>query len=141
MPLKAIVYCSRVVPGTTVEQIDCLVRDAATHNLMAGVTGVLFCDGLSFLQYFEGPEDGMAVTYARILNATTHRDIVELGSRSGGERRFPYWSMHWIPVEQVDLQIARASDWRDLAQRKEEPRFQAPTGLDRMAALVESHLN
>lgn len=141
MPLRAIVYCSRVVPGTTVEQIDCLVRDAATHNLIAGVTGVLLCDGLSFLQYFEGPEDGMAVTYARILNATTHTDIVELGARSGGKRRFPYWSMHWIPVEQVDLQIARASEWRGLTQRNEESIFQVPTGLDRMATLVESHLN
>lgn len=41
VPLQAIAYCSRIVPGITVQQIEELVREAAVHNLIGGVTGVL----------------------------------------------------------------------------------------------------
>ncbi|HDS0923432.1 TPA: BLUF domain-containing protein [Stenotrophomonas maltophilia] len=141
MPLEAIVYCSRVATGTTVDQIDWLVRDAASHNLIAGVTGVLFCDGFSYLQYIEGPEDGIAVIYARILNASSHTAVEELGRGYGGPRRFPYWSMRWLALEQIDLRIAKASNWRGLEQSGEEAMFQVPTGIDRIATLVRPHLN
>jgi hypothetical protein len=141
VPLEALVYCSRVATGITVDQINLLVTDAASHNLTADVTGVLFCDGLSFLQYIEGPADGIAATYARILAATSHTAIEVLGTRSGGARRFPHWSMRWLPLEQVDFRITRASEWRDLARRREGAMFQVPTGVDRMATLVRPYLN
>lgn len=55
MPPRSLVYCSEVIPGLKVDQIDDLTRDAAAHNLIAGVTGVLLCDGHRFLQYIDGP--------------------------------------------------------------------------------------
>lgn len=136
MPLNALVYCSQAAPGMTLYRIDELAQDAAAHNLIAGVTGVLLTDGRSFLQFIEGPEEGVALAYSRIINATSHSDIVELGRSVGGPRRFPYWSMRWLPVEPEDLRIARVSDWRGLAVTEETAMFQVPTGIDRVAALV-----
>ncbi len=72
MTLHALVYFSQAVPGLTIDQIDDLTRDAAAHNQIAGVTGILFTDGNRFLQYIEGPEDGLNLTYSRILNSRSH---------------------------------------------------------------------
>lgn len=141
MPLHSRVYCSQAVPGLSLYQIDDLVRNAAAHNLIAGVTGVLLTDGKEFLQYIEGPEEGVALAYSRITNATSHIDIVELGRGEGGPRRFPYWSMRWLPVEPVDLRIALAADWRGLAYRSEVDIGQVLTGLERMALLVTPHID
>lgn len=141
MPLRSLVYCSEVIPGLTVDQIDDLTRDAAAHNLIAGVTGVLLCDGLRFLQYIEGPEDGMALTYSRILNSRSHREIVELGHSRGSLRRFPYWSMRWIPVEEAEFKMAAHGEWRGLTQRREESVLQMPTGIDRIQDLIRPHLS
>jgi len=136
MPLHALVYCSNAVSGLTLAQVDGLARDAAAHNLIAGVTGVLLTDGKRFLQYIEGPEDGVAAACARITYARSHADIVELGRSLGGARRFPYWPMRWFLVEPEDLRIARVSDWRGLAYREEATMFQVPTGIERVTALV-----
>jgi len=140
MPLHALVYCSNAVSGLTLAQVDDLARDAAAHNLIAGVTGVLLTDGKRFLQYIEGPEDGVVAAYARITFARSHTDIVELGRTTGGPRRFPYWSMRWLPIEPEDLRIARASDWRGLAIRRETAMFQVPTGIDRLTELVNPYV-
>lgn len=140
MPLHALVYCSKAIPGLTLYQINELARDAETHNLIAGVTGVLLTDGSKFLQYIEGPEEGVALAFSRITNATSHMDIVELGRCRGGPRRFPYWSMRWLPVEAEDLRIAAVSDWRGLDRREEVDISQVPTGLERVSALVNPHI-
>lgn len=136
MPLHAIAYCSRAAVGLTLHQVDHLAKDAAAHNHIAGVTGVLLTDGHRFLQYLEGPEEGVKLAYARIINARSHTDMVELGRSTGGPRRFPYWPMRWLPVEPEDLRIAIVSDWRGLAFRKEVDMFQVPTGIERVTELV-----
>ncbi|WP_312328425.1 BLUF domain-containing protein [Stenotrophomonas sp.] len=63
MPLQALVYSSQPLPGLALYQIDDLAKDAAAHNLIAGVTGVLLTDGKRFLQYREGPGDGIDFVY------------------------------------------------------------------------------
>lgn len=140
MPLHALVYSSQVAPGLTLSQIDDLARDAAEHNRIGGVTGVLLTDGKRFLQYLEGPEDGVAVAYARICNATSHSGIVELARSLGAPRRFPYWSMRWLPVEPEDLRIAVVSDWRGLGSREETAVFQVPTGVECLTELVKPYV-
>lgn len=136
MPLHALVYSSQVAAGLTLSQIDVLARDAAALNQIAGVTGVLLTDGKRFLQYIEGPEDGLSLAYARICNAKSHTGIMELGRSVGGPRRFPYWSMRWLPVEPEDLRIAVVSDWRGLSCREETTVFQVPTGIECVTKLM-----
>lgn len=140
MPLHAIAYCSRAAAGLSLEQVDQLARNAAAHNVIMDVTGVLLTDGNRFLQYLEGPEEGLKAIYRRIIYARDHTEMVELGRSTGGERRFPSWPLRWLPIEPEDLRIAIVSDWRGLAQREEVDVFQVRTGIERVAELVNPFL-
>lgn len=139
MPLCSIAYSSRTAEGLTVDQIDALVRDASHHNRLAGVTGVLLCDGSRFLQYLEGPEDGIEFIFARVMNSRRHSDVVVLGRGEGSVRRFPYWSMHWIPVAQHELHAAAVADWTMLKAHRSEERVVVP-GVEQLAVLAAPHL-
>lgn len=139
MPLRAIAYRSKAVQGVTADQLKALVRNAAHHNRLAGVTGVLLCDGSHFLQYIEGPEDGIERVYARVLDSRSHTDVVELARGEGNVRRFPHWSMHWIAVEEHELHAAAVADWTSVARSPCASDDVSP-GVARLAALVEPHL-
>lgn len=139
MALQAIAYASQAVPDLSDAQLDHLIRRAAERNQMAGVTGLLLFDGSRFLQYIEGPDDGMAMVYARIQLAPTHTDIVELARGRVSQRRMPYWSMRWIPVGDADLKAAMFSDWTTFALRKVGTR-PVPTGVDRLAAFAAPYI-
>jgi hypothetical protein len=99
------------------ERLQALVDDAARFNKMAGVTGVLLHDGGRFLQYIEGPPDGIGSVYERILQAGSHIDIIELARGRLGQRQFPYWSMRALPVEEALLRQLSSSDWSGLPVR------------------------
>lgn len=66
MPIRAVAYVSEA-PDTDLRKVDQIVADAAAFNLQAGVTGVLLFDGTRFLQYIEGPEDGLGVALQRCM--------------------------------------------------------------------------
>ncbi|WP_312327947.1 BLUF domain-containing protein [Stenotrophomonas sp.] len=140
MPVHAIAYASQAVPGLSAGEVEGIVHDAASHNLMAGVTGVLLYDGSRFLQYIEGPADGVASAYGRIRNATSHMEMMELGRGMTGSRRFPYWSMHCIPVESEELVEAIRAEWAALGPSPAVTRASL-SGVDRVAALVAPHVN
>lgn len=139
MPLSSIAYSSRTAEGITVDQLDALVRDASHHNRLAGVTGVLLCDGNRFLQYLEGPEDGIEFVFARVLGSRRHSDVIVLGRGESAVRRFPYWSMHWIPVEQHELHVAAVADWTMAKAAGSEEQMVVP-GLEQVAILAAPHL-
>lgn len=67
---------------------------------------------------------------------------MELGRSRGGQRRFPYWSMHWLLVDEPELRIAVRSDWRGLAHRRVGAvKGMAQTGIDRMHSLASPYIN
>jgi Sensors of blue-light using FAD len=136
MPLRAIAYVSRALPGLSAERLQAVVEDAARFNKMAGVTGVLLHDGDRFLQYIEGPPDGIDSVYERILQAGSHIDIVELARGRLGQRQFPYWSMRALPVEAMLLRQLSASDWSGFSRALEGDRS-APTPVDLLDAVVQ----
>ena len=139
MPLLAFAYASQATEGLPADKIEQLSRDAASFNALAGVTGLLLFDGARFLQYLEGPDDGIETVYSRIRFATSHCDLVELARGRVSKRRFPYWSMRWIPVGGAALREATFSDWTSLAQRAPGSRTQ-PTGVDRLTELAAPYI-
>lgn len=139
MALLALAYASQAIEGLPDGKIDQLTRDASSFNAMAGVTGLLVFDGARFLQYVEGPEDGIEAVYSRIRFAKSHSDLVELARGRVSKRRFPYWSMRWIPVEEAALREAMFSDWTSFAQRQHRSRAQ-PTGVDRLSELAAPYI-
>lgn len=113
MPLRAIVYTSQIAAHVDESKRTQIVVDAGRFNRLAGVTGVLLFDGARFLQYFEGPQDGVDAVYARVKSSRSHVELLELASGRIGQRLFPYWGMHMIPVEAMDTSRLVAASWTD----------------------------
>lgn len=118
MSLRALAYISTAHPDLTLSQLDDLVASAARFNLQAGVTGLLLHDGTRFLQFIEGPEDGLSVAYSRIVAAHSHRDVLLLGRETTSGRFFPYWSMALLPAEPSELSRLAQADWNHFALRQ-----------------------
>lgn len=145
MPIRAVVYVSQASPAvagassvSVTSKLDELVNDAARFNGGAGVTGVLLFDGASFLQYLEGPEDGLSVAYSRVLSATSHTEIVALQRGRTGSLRLPFWPMRWLPVQPQELREIVLGDWTRFNQRGPADGISA-TAMDVLYGLVRVH--
>ncbi len=147
MPIRAVVYASSAGEGIAGDKLglsngklDQIVDDAARFNRDAGVTGVLLFDGERFLQYLEGPEDGLSVAYSRVLGASSHNGVVELQRGRVGQRRLPFWPMRWLPIESVQLRSLAHADWLGFAERR-EAKGPNRTGMDLLRQAVEPYAN
>jgi len=140
MPLRAIAYVSQAKPDLSDQRLRTLVEDAARFNKLAGVTGVLLHDGQRFLQYIEGPPDGIDSVYERILQAGSHVDIVELARSRLGQRQFPYWAMRALPVDAAMLRQLSAGDWSGFSRTLQGDRAQ-PTAVDLLTEVVRPALS
>lgn len=89
MPIRAFAYVSEAAAGLPMGKVDDIVQDAAQFNLQAGVTSLLLFDGARFLQYMEGPEDGLNVALQCVYGASSHENIIELNRGRVGRRQFP----------------------------------------------------
>lgn len=140
MPLRAIAYVSLAKADLSAARLQAVVEDAARFNRMAGVTGVLLHDGERFLQYIEGPPDGIDSVYERILQAGSHLDIVELARSRLGQRQFPYWAMRVLPVDAGLLRQLTAGDWSGFS-RALSGDSAAPTAVDLLTEVVRPVLD
>lgn len=138
MPIRAVAYASES-PDTDPLKVDQIVADAAAFNLQAGVTGVLLFDDTRFLQYIEGPEDGLGIALQRVYGATSHENVIELNRGRVGRRQFPFWSMHWIRVDQMELGKVAISDWTGFARSGENLHARI-SAVDQLSIIVSSHL-
>ncbi|WP_254898851.1 BLUF domain-containing protein [Stenotrophomonas sp. NA06056] len=111
MPLHAYAYVSTARAGLDVPELDALLADATAFNRMAGVTGVLMFDGSRFLQYIEGPRDGLASVQARISNARRHGSVTQLAAGPIPARWFPRWTMANRHVDAATLASIVAAPW------------------------------
>lgn len=131
MPIRAIAYSSQAVPGLSIDDVEQLAASADNFNRDAGVTGVLLFDGSRFLQYIEGPDDGLQQVYSRILAARQHSEMIELGRGQISGRRFPEWSMILVPIEHDELRAVATGDWTGFAASR-NGRQPTGTGMDRL---------
>lgn len=111
MPLRAIAYASEAVASLSAERLRGLVSDAVAFNEAADITGVLLFDGHRFLQYLEGPQQGVDAAWRRILDSGSHHSVVELNRGRIGRRQFSHWRMGWLQVEHTELGRVALSDW------------------------------
>ncbi|MCU1169672.1 BLUF domain-containing protein [Stenotrophomonas maltophilia] len=138
MPIRAVAYVSES-PDTDPLKVDQIAADAAAFNLQPGVTGVLLFDDTRFLQYIEGPEDGLGIALQRVYGATSHENVIELNRGRVGRRQFPFWSMHWIRVDQMELGKVAISDWTGFARASENLHARI-SAVDQLSIIVSSHL-
>lgn len=145
MPIRAVAYVSEAAPAVAGDplglgsvKLDELVDDAARFNRDAGVTGVLLFDGARFLQYMEGPEDGLSVAYSRVRSAASHTGLIELQRGRVGNRRLPFWPMRWLPTQPAVLRRLACADWLGFVQHS-DGQAEAETAMDILARLVEPY--
>ncbi|PKH70334.1 hypothetical protein CXF96_16000 [Stenotrophomonas sp. Betaine-02u-21] len=136
MPIRALVYASQAVAALPRGQLDALVKDAVRFNTIAGVTGLLLFDGVLFLQYLEGPEDGLRAAYDRVLHASSHIDVMQLAAGRVGNRVSPYWPMTLIDSNKAELRRLAAADWNSFVRRGSGARA---TAVDYLDELITRH--
>ena len=72
---------------------DTILRTSRRNNARDGLTGLLYSDGVRFMQALEGPADKVEAAYARIRLDPRHRAAVVLSRRDVDEREFGQWNM------------------------------------------------
>ena len=85
-----IVYVSSVVGYPGDADILAISR---RNNARDGITGLLYSDGVRFMQVLEGRFEKVELAYARIKLDQRHRASVVLSRRSIDEREFGHWEM------------------------------------------------
>lgn len=63
------------------------------------ITGALFCRDDLYLQYLEGPEREVDITYSKIIEDDRHTEVLLLNSGMSERRLFANWAMKHDPVQ------------------------------------------
>ena len=88
--------------------IDDILTRSRINNRRDDISGLLYFDGVRFLQALEGPDDKVEATYARIQRDPRHRATVVLSRRTVPIREFGPWAMaHRVAGDDADGAIAR----------------------------------
>lgn len=114
--LRAVAYKSRAKDGLTIEQVDQIGRRSDAFNKIAGVTGILLYDGVSFFQYLEGPPDGIDAVLGKVTGSAWHEGMEMLMSQPASKRRVPYWSMTVRSIRTIDLGMLIGANWAEASQ-------------------------
>lgn len=79
VPLSSLVYESRATAALAEHEVQQLIASAQERNLKEGVTGLLVYDQGHFLQWLEGPTEGLGRIWQSIRNDRRHTAITVLG--------------------------------------------------------------
>jgi hypothetical protein len=85
-----LVYISSVARAAELTSILAVSR---VNNRRDGISGLLYCDGVRFLQALEGPTLAVETAYARIKQDPRHNALVILSRREVEAREFGDWAM------------------------------------------------
>ncbi|MEY2892984.1 MAG: hypothetical protein RJA98_2892 [Pseudomonadota bacterium] len=92
-PLHAIVYVSTARQLLAAADVERLLEGARRRNASVGVTGVLLYNDGSFMQYLEGPCEGVRTVYDRIQRDVSHGCLIELMRDTPPQRLFEHCPM------------------------------------------------
>ena len=100
--MRQILYVSSKAPGHEVS-IGNILMVSRRNNDAAGVTGLLYTDGVRFLQVLEGDRATVDRTFDRIRADPRHHAVVVLSDREVTEREFGNWAMaHRLATDSAD---------------------------------------
>lgn len=86
--------------GTAVDnEIPRILRSCKNNNPGLEIGGVLHYGDGYFFQVLEGPAAAVDHLYERIAQDSRHQDVSTLERRPIRQRRFPDWSMKYVPME------------------------------------------
>lgn len=103
--IHTLAYFSSSKPNWSESDLTELLRTSRMNNQKVGVSGFLiFADG-SFLQWLEGPIEGIDQVFAKISQDKRHSQLSLIYKGSIGDRYFSNWSMAFIPQAEIDADL------------------------------------
>lgn len=102
MPLKRLIYVSRVTMPATPHDLQRLHALSERSNRQLDITGALGFTGRYFIQCIEGREEAIDALMARIDTDPRHADVVVLCTQDTGKRHFDQWSMRYFDSQALD---------------------------------------
>ena len=99
--LRGIVYISKALVNFDKSHLKELVEIASKKNKKLDVTGYLFFEKGTFLQYIEGEKDSVQGLMDIIEADDRHRVIKTLTKDDFFIRKFPNWSMKYLTKEML----------------------------------------
>ena len=96
--LKHIIYASTPF-GFSKSDLDHILIKSRYNNDKNNITGALFCRDDLYLQYLEGPEKTIDLTFSKINEDDRHTEIILLKSGISTRRLFANWAMKDDPVK------------------------------------------
>ena len=87
--------------GTAVDvEIPRILRSCKVNNPKLEIGGVLHYGDGYFFQVLEGPQAAVDHLYEKISKDPRHTDVRTIDRRFIRQRRFPDWSMKYVPMEE-----------------------------------------
>ena len=117
--LRAIVYVSSATEALTAPQLERLLTAARKVNLENSVTGVLLYSDGNFMQYLEGTDEAVSLTFSRIQASKKHRSIIEILNQRIAQRSFPNWEMGFAQPTKSELLALSTARWQTI--ERDEP--------------------
>lgn len=99
--MKSILYASNSTVEFLPTQLEALETEAYESNLILGISGYLYFEDSTFIQYIEGPDRALDELFARISADQRHRIIRSVVEEKISGRRFASWSMRWLTNEEL----------------------------------------
>ena len=96
--IKHIIYASTPF-GFSDSDLDHILIKSRYNNDKNKITGALFCRDDLYLQYLEGPEIEIDITYSKISEDDRHTEVLLLNSGMSERRLFANWAMKHDPVQ------------------------------------------
>ena len=93
--MRQLLYVSSKHPRVEIS-VGNILMVSRRNNLAAGVTGLLYTDGVRFLQVLEGPVETLDKLYHKIELDPRHKNSRVLYNEPAKFRTFPRWSMNMI---------------------------------------------
>lgn len=94
-PVERLAYRSlaRATPGP--DALQTLLQQARKRNANEKLTGLLVYDHGHYVQWLEGPADGLDRVWSSICRDARHASIERLNLQASGARLFPGWGMQY----------------------------------------------
>jgi hypothetical protein len=102
--MKQICYISYLSDGFNVnETIESIKKVSQVKNKKYGLTGRLLYSQEIFIQFLEGADINVDITYTIIQNDERNHGNQFLFTQESEERFYPDWDMNFKYVEKIDL--------------------------------------
>lgn len=106
-----LVYISTARGVVSAADLQRILLISRRNNARAGITGLLFFDGMRFLQALEGEPEQVDEAFARIHADVRHKAVVTLSRREIDEREFGPWAMaSRVSLEGDSAMLARVAE-------------------------------